>query len=365
MIVRKKIRVLVVDDSALVRSVLVRGFGLDAELDVVGAARDPYEARDLLVKLRPDVMTLDLEMPHMDGLSFLRKFMAVLPTPTIVLSSLVVPGSTMAQQARDAGAVDVLPKPSGGLAAGLDAAMAELIKRVKAAARRKVAKRAAQAEPQQAAQAALDVTTDRVIGIGASTGGVAALGRILPRLPAWIPGVVVVQHMAAGFTAGFAERLASQCAMRVAEARDGQRILRGHILVAPGGTKHLTVQRLGGEYRVKLHEGPPVSGHAPSVDVCFESIASCAGSNAFGCLLTGMGADGAQGLLRMRGAGAQTAVQDRATSAVWGMPGAAHALGAASCMLPIEEIATALERWCTTSEANAPSARGRASQSQP
>ena len=344
---RSRVRVLIVDDSALVRSVLTRGLGGDPSLEVVGAARDPYEARDLLVKLRPDVLTLDLEMPRMDGLSFLRKFMAVLPTPTIVLSSLATPGSALAQQAREAGAVAVLAKPALNVAGGLDSGMADLIRRIKLAASTRVARRSSPQEPASNANSstALDVTTDQVIGLGASTGGVSALGRILPQLPAWLPGVVVVQHIAAGFSAGFAERLDTQCAMRVSEARDGERILRGHILVAPGGSKHLRVQRLGGEYRIKLTEGAPVSGHVPSVDVFFESLALCGAQNALGGLLTGMGADGAKGLLLMRQARARTFIQDRESSAVWGMPGAAHELGAAEQTLALTAIPAALLDW--------------------
>jgi two-component system chemotaxis response regulator CheB len=356
--VRPRVRVLIVDDSALVRSVLTRGLGSDPALEVVGAARDPYEARDLLVKLRPDVLTLDLEMPRMDGLSFLRKFMAVLPTPTIILSSLATPGSALSQQARAAGAVAVLAKPALNVAGGLDTGMADLIRRIKLAATMRVARRSLPEEPAGNAPAstALDVTTDQVIGLGASTGGVAALGRILPQLPAWLPGVVIVQHIAAGFSAGFAERLDTQCAMRVSEARDGERILRGHVLVAPGGTKHLTVQRVGGEYRIKLTEGAPVSGHVPSVDVFFESLAACAASNALGGLLTGMGADGANGLLRMRQARGRTFVQDRESSAVWGMPGAAYELGAAEHALTLNAIPAALLEWAGRSRQQA--ARG-------
>jgi two-component system chemotaxis response regulator CheB len=341
----------VVDDSALVRSVLVRGLGNDPAIEVVGTARDPYEARDLLVKLRPDVVTLDLEMPRMDGLSFLRKFMAVLPTPTIVLSSLATPGSKVVSEALQAGAVDVLAKPSVGVSGGLDAGMADLIRRIKLAARSRVAKKVTPVELPNGASTTLDVTTDQVIGIGASTGGVAALGRILPMLPPWLPGVVIVQHIAAGFSAGFAERLDALSAVRISEARDGDRVLRGHVLVAPGGTQHLSVVRYGGEYRIKLSAGAPVAGHVPSVDVLFDSLAQCAGVNAVGCLLTGMGADGARGLLRMRQAGARTLIQDRASSAVWGMPAAADELGAAERALPLTELPAALLEWASQKRA--------------
>ena len=346
-----RIRVLIVDDSALVRSVLARGLGRDPGIEVVGQARDPYEARDLLVKLRPDVMTLDIEMPRMDGISFLRKFMVVLPTPTVVLSSLSKAGGKLALDALDAGAFDVMTKPATGVAGGLDSLMGDLISRVKAAAKSKVqvmtSARSAQKAELSEERASLGKTTDKVIGIGASTGGVAALGRILPMFPAWTPGIVIVQHMAAGFTADFAKRLVATCPMRVSEAKDGDRVLRGHILVAPGGVRHCEVHRYGGEYRVKLVDGPKVAGHVPSVDVLFGSLAESAGVNAAGCLLTGMGADGAAGLLRMRRAGACTLAQDRESSAVWGMPAAAHELGAADRLVPLFDVPAALLRWAS------------------
>ena len=341
-----RIRVLVVDDSALVRSILTRGLAADPGLEVVGSARDPYEARDLLVKLRPDVLTLDVEMPRMDGVTFLRTFMAVLPTPTVVLSSLTTRGSALALQALEAGAVEVLTKPDANVAGGLDALMQALVQRVKVAASCRVARKQAPVTPVEHAPAggALDRTTDLVIGLGASTGGVAALGRILPAFPPWTPGVVIVQHMPAGFTADFARRLDGQCQMRVAEAADGDRVLRGHVLVAPGGERHLEVHRVGGEYRVRLIAGPLVSGHRPSVDVFFRSLAHHAGSNASACLLTGMGADGAEGLLALRGAGGRTFAQDRETCAVWGMPAAAQQLGAAERLLPLQDVPSALLR---------------------
>ncbi len=347
------VRVLIVDDSALVRNVLERALNQDPGIEVVGCARNPYEARDLLVRLRPDVMTLDIEMPRMDGISFLRKFMAVLPTPTVVLSSLAIAGSELAQRARDAGAVDVLQKPSQGVAQGLNSAMNELVARVKAAAKADVKKRARAGEPDHAQPSVLGQTTDKVIGIGASTGGVAALGRILPQFPAGAPGIVIVQHMPAGFTRDFAQRLDSQCAVRVAEARDGDRVLRGHVLVAPGGEEHCEVRRVGGEYRVRLVKGPAVSGHVPSVDVLFASLAEWVGANAVGCLLTGMGSDGAHGLMSMRTRGASTFAQARETCAVWGMPAAADALGAAQRLVPLSDMVEALMRASGARAANA------------
>jgi two-component system chemotaxis response regulator CheB len=340
-----KVRVLVVDDSALVRGVLARGLSRDPQIEVVGQARDPYEARDMLVQLRPDVITLDLEMPRMDGLAFLRKFMSVLPTPTIVLSSLASQNDTIVQQARAAGAVDVVAKPRVGVERSLDDSMADLIQRVKRAAKQRPAKRQSAEDGAERVTAALDVTTDQVIALGASTGGVAALGRVLPTLPAWTPGIIIVQHMAAGFTDSFAKRLDDLCAMKVSEARAGDRVVRGRILVAPGGTRHLSVERVGGEYRIQLREGAPVSGHVPSVDVFFSSVAHSAGKNALGILLTGMGADGARGLLEMRNAGAMTAIQNRETCAVWGMPAAAQQLHAAEQALALQDIPRSIEGW--------------------
>jgi two-component system chemotaxis response regulator CheB len=339
----KKIRVLIVDDSALVRALLARGFAKEPGFEVVGAAQDPYEARDLLVRHRPDVMTLDVEMPRMDGVTFLKKVMAAMPTPTVVLSSLTTSGSSLALQALEAGAIDVIAKPASGVADGLGRMMATLVERVRVAAGSRVARREAPvAECARPTAGALDRTTDHVIGIGASTGGVAALSRILPAFPAWTPGVVIVQHMPAGFTADFSRRLDAMCQMRVAEARDGDRILRGHVLVGPGGDRHVEVRRRGGEYRVLLTKGERVSGHQPSVDVLFSSMARDVGRNATGCLLTGMGADGARGLLELRRAGGRTFAQDQETCAVWGMPAAAVELGAAERTLALQDIPAAL-----------------------
>jgi two-component system chemotaxis response regulator CheB len=333
--------VLVVDDSALVRSILARGLCRDAELEVIGTAADPYEARDLIVRQRPDVMTLHIEMPKMDGLSFLRILMEKMPVPTVIVSSLGERGSRIALRALQQGAVDVVAKPQLAIADGLGVMMTELVARVKAAARSRVVARppsVAGVDGRDAASSGLSITTDMVIALGASTGGVAALTRILPAFPTSAPGVVIVQHMPAGFTADFARCLDEVCAMRVAEARDGDRVLVGHVLVAPGGDRHLEVHRVGGEYRVALRAGPRVSGHAPSVDVFFRSVAQHVGANAAACVLTGMGADGAEGLLAVRRAGGHTFAQDRETSAVWGMPAAALESGAVDLCVPLAEI---------------------------
>lgn len=338
------IRVLVVDDSALVRSILRHGLSEAPGIEVIGVAADPYAARDLLVEHRPDVMTLDVEMPRMDGITFLQRVMAALPTRTVVVSSLTPSGSTMALRALEAGAVDVVAKPTADITRGLPEMMTELVGRVRLAAGSKLVRTERAAQPPLVADAALAMSTDTVIGLGASTGGVAALGRILPRFPAASPGIVVVQHMPAGFTRGFAERLDGLCAMRVAEASDGDRVLPGHILVAPGGRRHLVVRRRGGEYRVALVEASPDDTHTPSVDVFLRSLAHAVGRNASACVLTGMGRDGAEGLCALRQAGGRTFVQDEASSAVWGMPGAALAAGGAEAALPLAEIPSTLMR---------------------
>jgi two-component system chemotaxis response regulator CheB len=331
-----QIRVLVVDDSALVRETLVRGLSAAPDIVVVGQARDPFQARDLLVQLRPDVITLDVEMPRMDGISFLRRVMAVMPTPTIVISSLTTKSSPLAIEALDAGAVEVIAKPPSDLVRGLERMLDQLVHAIRVAAVTRVDRLVTEVEAPR--PVALSQTTDVVIGIGASTGGVAALGKILPAFGAFSPGIVVVQHMPAGFSADFARRLAGHCPMQVVEAKDGDRVLQGHILIAPGGERHTEVRRVGGEYRIALVEGPLTSGHSPSVDVLFRSIAKHVGRNGIGLLLTGMGADGAEGLLELRRAGGRTFAQDKETCAVWGMPAAAVELNAAEQVLPLERL---------------------------
>lgn len=339
-----KIRVLVIDDSALARKILVDGLSKDPLIEVIGAARDPYVAFDLIVKHRPDVITLDIEMPGMDGVTFLKKFMPLYPTPTVVVSSLTEHGKQITLDALEAGALDIVTKPRVGIVDGLPALMGDLCARVKAAARAPMCRRPAASLPPEAHLApiseseALQETTDRVIVIGSSAGGVSALSRILPAFPAASPGIVIVQHMPAGFTTGFAQRLDSLSAMQVREAQDGDRVHSGLVLLAPGGDRHLEVRRSGGEYRVMLLPGPKVTSHQPSVDVLFRSVARQVGRNAAAALLTGMGEDGAAGLLAVRMAGGHTLCQDEATSVVWGMPGTAWKMGAAEVMLPLDEI---------------------------
>jgi len=349
--------VLVVDDSALVRKILVTGLSRDPEIEVIGQAGDPYRARDLLVELRPDVITLDVEMPRMDGVTFLKRFMPVLPTPTVVISALTQTGKRITLEALEAGAVDVIPKPTVGLVDGLPIMLDDICERVKAAAGVNVARffragarpavdavgvvgavgtvRTAEAID---AAVALGETTDRVIAIGASTGGVEALARILPAFPADAPGIVVVIHMPMGFTASFAERLDGRCRMTVKEAEEGDRVLAGRILLAPGGTRHMSVVRSGGEYRVALKDGPLVNYSRPAVDVLFSTVATEAGRNAAAAILTGMGKDGAAGLLAIRQAGGRTFGQDEASSVVFGMAAAAVRLGAVESVVPLEQI---------------------------
>jgi two-component system, chemotaxis family, protein-glutamate methylesterase/glutaminase len=341
----RKIRVLIVDDSALVRKILSLGLSKDPQIDVIGQAGDPYRARDLIVELQPNVITLDVEMPRMDGVTFLKKFMPVMPIPTVVISSLTQQGKRITMDALEAGAVDVIAKPTVGISDGLPVMLDDICARVKAAASVNVAHFARQenrlaVEPVQAP--ALRETTDRVIAIGASTGGVPALADILPAFPADAPGILIVQHMPGGFTTTFAERLHSSCRMQVKEAEEGDRVLPGRVLIAPGSYKHMTLVRSGGEYRVSLIDGDLVNYSRPSVDVLFHSVAKQAGGNAAAALLTGMGRDGAAGLLAIKQAGGRTFAQDQASCVVFGMPRCAMELGAAEQMLPLTKIPAAL-----------------------
>lgn len=335
----RKIRVLVVDDSALVRKILCMGLSKDPGIEVIGQAADPYRARDLMVELRPDVLTLDVEMPKMDGVTFLKRFMPVLPTPTVVISSLTQKGKQITLEALEAGAVDVIAKPTVSVTDGLPVMLEDICHRVKAAANVNVAHFTSRAAPAGVEPATtLGETTDRLIAIGASTGGVQALTHILPAFPADAPGIVIVQHMPPGFTATFAERLNQTCRMRVKEAEAGDRVIAGSVLLAPGGVRHMSITRSGGEYRVVLREGPPVNFSRPAVDVLFQSVAREAGSNAAAAVLTGMGKDGAAGLLAIRQAGGRTIAQDEASSIVYGMPHAAWQIGGAERVLSLDKI---------------------------
>lgn len=335
------IRVLIVDDSALVREILTRGLSMDPEIEVVGAASNPYRARDLILKLHPDVLTLDVEMPRMDGLEFLRKLMPQYPLPVLMVSALTDRGSRITLEALEAGAVDFVTKPSVDVARGIREMMTELRAKVKMAAGvdvRHQNRSRRNARPVAALSSeALLKTTDKIIAIGASTGGTNAIRQVVSAFPPNMPGVVIVQHMPAGFTRMFAERLDSLSRMQVKEARTGDRVMTGQVLIAPGDF-HLRVVRSGGIYRVVCDQGKPVNGHRPSVEVLFHSVAQHAGKNAVGIMLTGMGADGADAMLEMRRAGARTVAQDEATSVVFGMPREAFKRGGAEQLAPLTKI---------------------------
>jgi len=342
------IKVLIVDDSAVVRQVLAKELSAAADIEVVGTAIDPYVARDKIVALEPDVVTLDLEMPRMDGLTFLRKLMRYHPLPVIVVSSLTPAGSEMALQALRLGAVDVVAKP--GSAYSVTDIAKQLVRRIQAAATARVQGRggdeaAAPEAPRGRAGAparnygpALRQTTDKVLAIGASTGGTRAIEHLLRALPHETPGTVIVQHMPEQFTRSFAARLNELCAMEVREAAGTERVVSGLALIAPGN-RHMVLRRSGAAYMVGLRDGPPVHYQRPSVDVLFHAVARQAGPNALGVLLTGMGADGAAGLLAMRQAGARTFAQDEKSCVVFGMPREAIRLGAAEQVVGLDEMA--------------------------
>lgn len=333
-------RVLIVDDSALVRKVLTELLADDPAIEVVGTAADPYVARDKIKALNPDIITLDVEMPRMDGLAFLDNLMRLRPMPVLMVSSLTERGADITLHALSLGAIDFVTKPKIDVEKGLTAYADTLRAKVKAAAKARVAPRPASREPKPAPHYRYR-TTDSLIAIGASTGGVVAIRDLLAEFPADAPPVVITQHIPAHFSTPFAERLNRHSRMTVAEARDGQILLPGHAWLAPGN-QHLEVVRDGARWRCRLHDGPAVSGHRPSVDVMFNSVAKAAGANSRAALLTGMGDDGARGMLAMREAGALTVAQDEATSTVWGMPGRAVAMDAAMHIEPLDAIAKRL-----------------------
>jgi two-component system chemotaxis response regulator CheB len=341
---RKKIRVLVVDDSAIVRKILERELNAKEGIEVVGTAADPYIAREKIVELNPDVLTLDIEMPRMDGLTFLRKLMDARPMPVIVLSSLGERNGPVALEALELGALDVVCKPGSSFTVQETCdELASLIRTVGARTmvRLPQAIRPATIAPTFATKSAMTQTTQKIIAIGASTGGVQTLSHIFAELPATTHGIVVVQHMPPKFTALFAQRMNTSCAMEVREAAHGDRILPGLILLAPGG-KHMTITRSGALYSVMLNEDAPVCRQRPSVDVLFNSVAKYAGANAVGSILTGMGNDGAAGLLAMKEAGAKTVAQDEASSIVFGMPKEAIKLGGADHVVSLSAMSSTL-----------------------
>ncbi len=336
------IKVLIVDDSAVVRKVISKELSGFNDIEVVGTAVDPYMARDKIVKLRPDVITLDLEMPRMDGLSFLVKLMKHYPMPVVVLSSLTPKNSEIALKALDLGAVDVLCKPGAAYSTG-DISQS-LARAIRAAASARIQNNPGQSSIPVAkvqVNSLLVQTTHKVIAVGASTGGTKAIEAVLSTLPVTSPGTVIVQHMPENFTTAFAGRLNGICPMEVREARDNDHIVPGVALIAPGN-RHMLLYRSGGTYLVKIKNGPRVHYQRPSVDVLFQSVAKNAGCNAVGVLLTGMGADGAKGMLSMRENGANTIAQDEKSCVVFGMPKEAIKLGAANEVVPLSNISRSI-----------------------
>ena len=344
--IKKKIKILIIDDSALVRKILFKGLSSDPAFEVVGTAPDVFVGRDMIVKYRPDVLTLDIEMPRMDGVEFLKKLMPQYPLPVVVVSSLTQKGKTITMQALDAGAVDFIPKPASDIERGLQDMIVELSTKLKIASTANVSfwknkKFDKVSQKSGVINKALSESTDKVIAIGASTGGTEALRKVIENLPPTMPGIVVVQHMPKGFTKTFADRLNELSLMTVKEAESGDRILNGRVLIAPGGMQ-MKVIRSGGQYKVACREGEKVNGHIPSVDVLMNSVAEHVAANAYGIILTGMGGDGAKGMLAMKNAGAKTIGQNEATSVVYGMPKVAYELGAVDKQLPLNDIAKGL-----------------------
>ncbi len=342
------VRVLVVDDSAIVRQIFQQELSRDPEIEVIGTAPDPYVARDMVVQRTPDVVTLDLEMPRMDGITFLRKLMHHYPIPVVVVSSLTPAGGEMALEALSAGAVDVMCKPGASFTVG--DMTTELAEKVKSAARVDVRRRRVDARDAAVPLKPLARTTNQILAIGASTGGTVALESIFRALPPNSPGAVITQHMPELFTSYFANRLAHISKVRVKEAADGDSVVPGVALVAPGN-KHLLLRHSGARYYVAVKNGPRVNRHRPSVDVMFGSVAQSAGKNAVGVILTGMGGDGGRGLLAMKQAGAATIAQDEASCVVFGMPKVAIELGGVDQVLSLDRIPAEILR---TVEAKAP-----------
>jgi two-component system chemotaxis response regulator CheB len=339
------IRVLIVDDSSIIRSLLTKLLSADPEIEVVGTAPDPYVARDKLVALNPDVMTLDIEMPRMDGITFLEKVMQHFPVRTLILSSLSTHHSVMALRALEVGAIDVMAKPAIDVTRSMEEMGAEIVQRVKAVAKARLS--GPHAPPaavtgsiaRAAVGTALDRTTHQILAIASSTGGTEALKLVLPKLPHDLPGTVLVQHMPAGFTKTYADALQKLCAFEVKEACDGDKVIPGRVLLAPGNF-HMELVRSGAYYHVKLNQEPLLHGVRPAADILMRSVAKYAGSNAIGVVLTGMGKDAAEGLKAMKAAGSFNIGQDEASCVVYGMPKAAKELGVIDRELPLERIAS-------------------------
>lgn len=345
----KRIKVLIIDDSALVRQLMTEVLASDPEIEVVGAAPDPYVARDMIKQTNPDVLTLDVEMPRMNGLTFLSNLMRLRPMPVVMVSTLTEDGAEVTMNALELGAVDYISKPKLGGTYKLADYGEEIIGKVKAASQARVkalrhAPQKSHAEMKAMISAEMCkrfATTDKIVAIGSSTGGTEAVKQILSQLPATFPSIVVTQHIPPAFSASFAARCNEHSALEVCQARDGDQILPGCVYIAPGD-RHLTIGRSGARYVCRLDDGPPVNRFKPSVDVMFHSVAKMCGRNAVGVILTGMGSDGALGLKAMLDAGAGTIGQDEDSSVVWGMPGSAYKLGAVEQLVSLDDIAGTL-----------------------
>ena len=348
---KSKIRVIVVDDSALVRSLLAEIINRQGDMECIGTANDPLVAREMIRELNPDVITLDVEMPRMDGIDFLGRLMRLRPMPVLMISTLTERGAEVTMRALELGAVDFVAKPRIGVANGLQQLATEIVEKIRIAAKAHVHRvvRAptagavvTSAKPTTSSANLLGrVSTEKLIAIGASTGGTEAIKEVLIHMPADAPAIVITQHMPSGFTTSFAARLNSLCQITVKEAAHGERILPGHAYIAPGGMQ-FSISRSGANYVAVVNDDPPVNRHKPSVDVLFRSVAQCVGRNAFGVMLTGMGADGAAAMREMKDAGSYNYVQDEASCIVFGMPREAIAHGAADEVLPLNKIADAL-----------------------
>lgn len=336
----RPIRVLIIDDSIVIRQLLKDIFARDGGIEVVGTASDPIEGYDKIVQLKPDVLTLDVEMPRMDGITFLEKLMRSHPMPVVMISTLTREGSEVTLKALELGAVDFIAKPTQSIFTGMAALSHEITSKVKAAARARVRPKQAHVAPVEMPQTSIKrvAGTHRLIAIGASTGGPEAIRQVLQGLPAEVPPIVIVQHMPPVFTRSFAERLDKLCTVRVKEAEDGDVLQPGHAYIAPGDY-HLQVMRSGSQYRARVVQTEPVNRHRPSVDALFDSVMQASGASTVAVLLTGMGADGARGLKKLREAGARTIAQDEETCVVFGMPREAIQIGGAEFVLPLPQIA--------------------------
>ncbi len=348
----RRITVLIVDDSALIRQMLTSMLSADPNIEVVGTAPDPLTARTMIKQLNPDVLTLDIEMPRMDGIAFLEKIITLRPMPVVMISSLTQEGADIALQALEMGAVDYIAKPTSDLRVGLEAKGAEIIAKVKNAANARVMARKPIPKPAESSLLQRFKTTEQIVCIGASTGGVEAIREVICQLPPNFPGVLITQHMPGKFTTSFANRMNTITRVTVCEAEHGQRVLPGHVYIAPG-ENHLELGRSGANYICRLTDDAPVSGHRPSVDVLFGSAAKVASANAIGVILTGMGRDGAEGMLKLRQAGAMTFGQDEASSVVYGMPRVAFETGGVQQQAPLSKIAGLMMQYLETKDMKA------------